>query len=147
MVQKTAIILLVEDDPEDGYLIGEAFAESHAPHRLVIVNDGEELLDYLYRRGQFADLPDWERPDLILLDLNMPRKDGREALLDIKSDPDLRRIPVVVLSNSRDEEDILQCYDLGVSGYISKPVSFMGFLNAIQSFSTYWLQIVTLPPS
>jgi CheY-like chemotaxis protein len=147
MAQKLVTILLVEDDPEDSYLIGEAFTESRIPHKLVTVTDGEELMDYLKRRGQFAEMPAWLHPDLILLDLNMPCKDGREALSEIKADPDLRRIPVVVLTNSSDEDDIMRSYDLGVSGFITKPVSFMGLLNVAQSLSSYWLQIVTLPPN
>lgn len=146
MLQNPITILLVEDDPEDGYLIGEAFDESRIPHHLVTVRDGDEVVDYLKHRGKFASMEGWELPHIVVLDLNMPRKDGREALREIKADPGLRRIPIVVFTNSRDEEDVSYCYDLGVGGYITKPVSFMGLLNAVQSFSSYWLHVVTLPP-
>ncbi len=146
MTEKVVPILLVEDDAEDGYLIGEALAESRTPHRLVMVTDGEELMDYLKHQGRFANQADWERPRLILLDLNMPRKDGREALAEIKADPELRRIPVVIFTNSSDEDDILYCYNLGVSGFITKPVNFMGLLSAVQAISSYWLHTATLPP-
>jgi CheY-like chemotaxis protein len=140
-------ILLAEDDPEDRYLIGEALYECRIDHNLQVVEDGEELLDYLFRRGDYVDAETSPRPGLIILDLNMPRKDGREALEKIKSNPELRRIPIVVLTQSRAEEDILSSYDLGVSGYISKPVSYMGLLNAIKAIGAYWLQIASLPPS
>lgn len=146
MMQNSINILLVEDDPEDSYLIGEAFDESRVPHQLVTVTDGDELLDFLKHRNKFANQEGWTLPDIIVLDLNMPRKDGRESLQEIKADPALKRIPVVVFTNSRDEEDIIRCYDLGIAGYITKPVSFMGLLSAIQSFCSYWLQAVTLPP-
>jgi CheY-like chemotaxis protein len=147
-MNKTPVtILLAEDDPEDRYLIDEALSESRIPHNLETVEDGEELLDYLYRRGKYADEDLFPpRPRLILLDLNMPRKDGREVLEEIKSDPELRRIPIVVLTNSRAEEDVVRSYDLGVNGYISKPVSYMGLLNAMRALGFYWLEISRLPP-
>ena len=147
MNSKPIVILLADDDQEDCYLIGEALNESHIPHQLILVEDGDDLLDYLYQRGKYFDQENWLRPGLILLDLNMPRKDGREALEEIRREPRLRRIPVVVFTNSRSEEDILRCYDLGISGFISKPTNYMGLLNAIQTLSTYWLHIVSLPPS
>ena len=139
-------VLLAEDDPEDIYLIGEALEEVGIPNQLKIVQDGEELLDYLYHRGDYTDPNTSPRPGLILLDLNMPRKDGREALSKIKNDPDLRRIPIVVLTTSQAQEDIFNTYNLGVSGYISKPVSFSGLLDVIKSLGTYWLKTVKLPP-
>ena len=146
MNEQPITVLLAEDDPEDIYLIGEALEEVAIPNQLKIVQDGEELLDYLHQRGDYADPITAPRPGLILLDLNMPRKDGREALSQIKTDPDLRRIPIVVLTTSQAEEDIYNTYNLGVSGYISKPVSFSGLLDVIKSLGTYWLETVKLPP-
>ncbi len=146
MTDNSTIILLAEDDPEDIYLIGEALEESKLNSQLAIVQNGEEMLDYLYHRGSYAQNPP-RRPNLILLDLNMPRKDGRDVLDEIKQDSDLRRIPIVVLTNSQAEEDILRSYDLGVSGYITKPVSFEGLLNAIKAVGVYWLGTVNLPPA
>ncbi len=124
----------------------EALAESRLRNGLLFVEDGEELLDYLYGRGQYTVPGRAPRPDLILLDLNMPRKDGREALAEIKADPDLRRIPIVVLTTSKAEEDILRTYDLGVSGFITKPATFEGLVEATRVMTTYWFQIVKLPP-
>ena len=138
-------VLLAEDDPDDRYLISEALDESRLNIHLYIVEDGDELLDYLYRRGNYADEAKWPIPGLILLDLNMPRKDGREALQEIKADPHLRRIPVVVLTTSRAEEDIARTYDTGISGYIQKPVSFTGLLEVMNAIGLYWLQVAKLP--
>jgi len=138
-------VLLAEDDPDDRYLISEALDESRLNIHLYIVEDGEELLDYLYRRGKYTDEAKWPAPGLILLDLNMPRKDGREALQEIKADPNLRRIPVVVLTTSRAEEDIARTYDTGISGYIQKPVSFTGLLEVMNAIGLYWLQVAKLP--
>ncbi len=143
----TTTILLAEDDPEDIYLIGEALEESKLPSQLVIVQNGEEVLDYLYRRGSYEQASHSPLPNLILLDLNMPRKDGRDVLVEIKQDPKLRRIPIVILTNSQAEEDIIRSYDLGVSGYITKPVNFEGLLNAIKALGLYWLDTVNLPPT
>jgi CheY-like chemotaxis protein len=142
----TNVILLAEDDPDDQYLIGEAIDESHLGVRLYIVKDGEELLDYLRRQGKYRDVEAWPRPALILLDLNMPRKDGREALEEIKEDEDLRRIPIIVLTTSKAEEDLVNTYNLGVSGFITKPASFSDLRNVIKSLGAYWLKVVTLPP-
>ena len=139
-------ILMAEDDPDDRLLTREALAESRLLNGLLFVEDGEELLDYLHGRGQYAAPGRAPRPDLILLDLNMPRKDGREALAEIKADPDLRRIPIVVLTTSKAEEDILRTYDLGVSGFITKPATFEGLVEATRVMTTYWFQIVKLPP-
>ena len=146
MAAKTISILLAEDDPDDRYLIGEALEENLVTNELYIVEDGEELLDYLYQRGKYNDKEKWPRPGLILLDLNMPRKDGREVLGEIKADPELRRIPIVVLTTSHAEEDITRTYDLGISGYVTKPSSFSGLLETIKVIGEYWLQIVELPP-
>lgn len=146
MAAKAISILLAEDDPDDRYLIGEALEENLVTNELYIVEDGEELLDYLYQRGKYHEKEKWPRPGLILLDLNMPRKDGREVLGEIKADPELRRIPIVVLTTSQAEDDITYTYDQGISGYITKPVSFSGLLETIKAVGEYWLQIVELPP-
>jgi CheY-like chemotaxis protein len=146
MAAKTISILLAEDDPDDRYLIGEALEENLVTNKLYIVEDGEELLDYLYQRGKYHETGKWPRPGLILLDLNMPRKDGREVLGEIKADPDLRRIPIVVLTTSQAEDDITYTYDQGVSGYITKPSTFSGLLETIKAIGEYWLQVVELPP-
>lgn len=146
MTNKPVTILLAEDDPEDRYLIGEALTECRISHDLRLVENGEEMLDYLYRRGAYAEGDEFPLPGLILLDLNMPLMDGREVLEVIKVDPKLKRIPVVVFTNSKSDEDILRSYDLGVSGYITKPVSYLGLLNAINAIGMYWLQIASLPP-
>ena len=138
-------ILLADDDPEDRMLTREALQESRCANKLDTVVDGEELLDYLHRRGKFASLKGVPLPGLILLDLNMPRKDGREALLEIKSDPRLRRIPIVVLTTSKAEEDIYRSYDLGVNSFISKPVKFEGLVELMKTVSYYWVEIVKLP--
>ena len=138
-------LLMAEDDPDDRLLVGDAFSESGLVHDLFYVEDGAELLDYLRHRGRYADARAAPRPTLILLDLNLPHKDGREALEEIKADPDLRRIPVVALTASRAEEDVLRTYDLGVSGYIIKPVTFGGLVEAMRILGTYWFEIVELP--
>ena len=140
---KPITILMAEDDPDDRLLTKDAFAESRLVNGLHFVEDGEELMDYLRRQGKYKGAP---RPGLILLDLNMPKMDGREALAEIKTDPSLRRIPVVVLTTSQAEEDILRSYDLGVSGFITKPVTFEGLVKVMQTINMYWLQIVELPP-
>ncbi len=138
-------ILLAEDDADDRLLAEDALAESHISGSLRCVEDGEELLDYLHRRGGYADPGRSPRPDIILLDLNMPRKDGREALREIKSDPDLRRIPVIALTTSKESEDVRKTYDLGVSSYIKKPVSFDGLVDVMRMLGKYWNEMVELP--
>lgn len=138
-------ILMADDDPDDRQMTQEAFAESHLANDLRLVEDGEELMDYLYRRGKYADPATSPRPALILLDLNMPRKDGREALKEIKSDPQFRAIRVVVLTTSKAEEDIIRTYDLSAASYITKPVTFDGLLDVIRTVGKYWLEIVELP--
>jgi CheY-like chemotaxis protein len=140
-------ILMADDDPEDRMITQEGFAESKLANDLRFVEDGEELMDYLCRRGEYADPELSPRPGLILLDLNMPRKDGREALAEIKGDPELRSIPVVVLTVSEAEEDILRTYDLGANSYVTKPVTFGGLVEALKALSIYWFEIVELPPT
>ena len=142
---KAIAILMAEDDPDDRLLACEAFEESRLANELHLVEDGEELMDYLYRRGEY-DEASAPRPGVILLDLNMPRKDGREALREIKADPDLRRIPVVVLTTSKAEEDILRTYDLGVNSFIVKPVTFANLVEVMRALGRYWFEIVELPP-
>lgn len=139
-------ILLADDDPDDRKLTREAFTENRLANDFHAVEDGEELLDYLHRRGQYESLRGDPLPGLILLDLNMPRKDGREALKEIKADPDLRRIPVVVLTTSKAEEDIVRTYDLGVNSYVTKPVTFKSLVELIKILGCYWFEVVELPP-
>ncbi len=138
-------ILLADDDPDDQLLATEALREACLANPIVSVDDGEKLMDYLHRRGRYAAPGAAPRPGLILLDLNMPRKDGREALREIKADPVLRKIPVVVLTTSRAEEDILRTYDLGVNSFITKPVSFEGLVEVMRTLAAYWFEIVRLP--
>ncbi|MBW7886480.1 MAG: response regulator [Caldilineaceae bacterium] len=140
-------ILIAEDDPDDQLLTREALEENKLGNDLFFVSDGQELLDYLAQRGRFADPVIAPRPDLILLDLNMPRLDGREALARIKSDPIMRRIPIVVLTTSKAEEDILRTYDLGVNSFIVKPVTFESLVSVIRTLTQYWFSIVQLPPN
>ncbi|MGI8996739.1 MAG: response regulator [Pyrinomonadaceae bacterium] len=138
-------ILLADDDEDDRLLTRDALAESHLLNPLDMVEDGEELMNYLHRRGPYAKLSDKPQPGLILLDLNMPRKDGREALKEIKSDPQLRRIPVVVLTTSRSDEDIIRSYDLGVNSFITKPVTFESMVELLQQLGKYWFEIISQP--
>lgn len=142
---KPITILVAEDDADDRLLTEEAISESYAHNNLRFVENGEELMDYLYQRGSFSEPQTSPRPDLILLDLNMPRKDGREALKEIKSDPLLRHIPIVVLTTSRREEDIIHSYDLGVNSYITKPITFEELVDVMQVLGKYWFEIVKLP--
>ena len=144
-MEKPITILIAEDDEEDRMFVQDAWAENRLNNDLRFVTDGEELMDYLLRRGQYEDPSDSPRPGLILLDLNMPRKDGREALEEIKAHPSLRSIPIVVLTSSKAEEDILRSYDLGVSSYLVKPVTFDKLIDLIQGMGRYWLEIVELP--
>jgi len=142
---KTIAILMADDDPDDRLMTREAFEESRLANDLRFVEDGEELLDYLKRRGKYAEPGSSPRPGLILLDLNMPRKDGREALREIKSDPELKRIRVVILTTSKAEEDILRSYDLSAASYITKPVTFESLVELVRTLGKYWLEIVELP--
>lgn len=138
-------ILLADDDPDDRMLTRDAFQESHLRNTLEMVEDGEELLDYLNHRESYAGDAARPRPGLILLDLNMPRKDGREALKEIKNNPELRRIPIVVLTTSKAEEDILRTYDLGVNSFVVKPVTFEALVDVLKTIGKYWFEIVELP--
>ena len=135
-------ILLVEDDPGDVLITREAFEHNKLNNRLHVAHDGEEGLNYLYRRAGFEDVP---RPDLILLDLNLPKYDGRQLLEKIKSDPDLCRIPVVVLTTSSAEEDVLRSYKLHANAYVTKPVDLDQFINAVRQIDEFFLQVVKLP--
>jgi len=142
-----AITILVADDDEDDRLMTrDALRDARLHNDLRTVIDGVDLMDYLKRRGRHADAQDSPRPGLILLDLNMPRMDGREALAAIKQDPKLRSIPVVVLTTSKADEDVVRSYDLGVNSFITKPVTFLGLVEVMKVFSRYWMEIVDLPP-
>ncbi len=136
-------ILLVEDNPGDIRLMVEALKENKVLKKLRVVNDGMEAIAFLHRQGKYADAP---RPDIILLDLNLPKKDGREVLTEIKNDPDLKRIPVVVFTASRAEKDILNSYNLNANCYITKPVSLDQFIEVVKCMINFWLTIVKLPP-
>ena len=136
-------ILLVEDNPGDVRLTVEALREGRILNSLHVVNDGDAAMDFVRRRGEHREAP---RPDIILLDLNLPRKDGREVLEELKGDPDLHRIPVVVLTTSSSEADVLRSYDLHANCYIAKPIGYEDFMGAVRSLENFWLKIVTLPP-
>lgn len=137
-------ILMADDDCDDRLMAEDAMRESRLGNTFRCVEDGQELMDYLTRRGKYA-LQDAPRPGLILLDLNMPRKDGRQALKEIKSDPDLRRIPVVILTTSKTEEDVLRSYDLGANSFITKPVTFDRLVDIVRTLGNYWFEVVELP--
>jgi two-component system response regulator len=139
-----ATILMADDDPDDRMLMKEALEENNLTNEIHFVEDGEELMDYLYNKGKFS-LVQTIMPGLILLDLNMPKIDGREALRLIKSDPLLRKIPVVILTTSRAEDDIIKTYDLGVNSFISKPVRFDDLVQVTRELGTYWFGTVSLP--
>lgn len=150
MLQGNAIpvmILIADDDEDDRLLTRQALEEAHLSNDVRFVEDGEELMNYLRRQGKYSGgdgrAP---RPGLILLDLNMPKKDGRECLREIKADDDLRDIPVVILSTSREDEDISRSYQLGVNSFISKPVTFTGLVDALKVMGRYWFELVELPP-
>ncbi len=146
MRQQTPVtILLADDDEEDREMTLEALRTSRLANDVRITHDGEELMDYLHRRGDYASPSDAPVPGLILLDLNMPKKDGREALSEIKGDATLRKIPVIVLTTSKAEEDIFRSYDLGVNSFITKPVTFAGLAEAMKVLAQYWFEIVELP--
>jgi len=142
---RSITIVIADDDADDRYLAKEALEESRLANVLHFVEDGEELLDYLHHRGKYAELNG--HPGLILLDLNMPRMDGREALREIKSDKRLRQIPIVILTTSKSEEDIIRSYRLGVNSFITKPVSFEGLVEVMRTLRKYWFEIVELPPT
>jgi len=138
-------ILMADDDEDDCFMAEEALKEARVKNTIRFVHDGEELIEYLYHRGRYSNPVDSPRPGLILLDLNMPKKDGREALEEIKSDAQLRKIPIVVLTTSKAEEDILKTYNLGVNSFITKPVSFEGLVEVMKTLKKYWFDIVKLP--
>jgi CheY-like chemotaxis protein len=143
--QKNTVCILMADDDDDDYLLTKkALKESKLLNDLRRVKDGEELLQYLRHEGPYGDV-DCQKPGVILLDLNMPKMDGREALKEIKADPDLRDIPVVVFTTSKAEEDIVRSYQLGVNSFITKPVQFEGLINVMQALGKYWFEIVELP--
>lgn len=142
---RSVSILMADDDEDDRLLTRDAFVTSRVLNELRFVCDGEELLEYLHRTGRYAPPVEAPRPGLILLDLNMPRKDGREALQEIKSDPELRKIPVVIMTTSKAEEDIVRSYDLGANSYITKPVTFAGLVDVVATLGRYWCEIVDLP--
>ena len=145
--RKSITILMADDDEEDRMMTKEAWEESRLANDLRFVEDGEELMQYLERQGKYADPAASPRPGLILLDLNMPKKDGREALQEIKAAEHLRQIPVVVLTTSEAEEDILRSYDVGANSYITKPVTFDGLVEIVRQLDDYWFEMVELPPS
>ena len=137
-------VLLVEDDPGDVLMTQEAFADYKIANRLTVVNNGEDAIAYVRKQGRFADAP---TPDLVLLDLNLPRRDGREVLRDIKEDPELRRIPIVVLTTSEAEEDVLASYLLHANAYVRKPVDFEQFVAAVRAIDDFFIEVVRLPPN
>ena len=145
-LRQPVTILMADDDEEDREFTRDALQNSHLANEMRFVVDGQDLMDYLRLEGAYAD-GDIEapRPGVILLDLNMPKKDGREALAEIKADDDLRRIPVVVLTTSKDEEDIFRTYDLGVNSFITKPVTFTGLVEVMRTWQRYWFELVELP--
>ena len=139
------VILMADDDADDRMLTRDALEESRVLNELRFVEDGEELMEYLTRKGKYVDAKDSPRPGLILLDLNMPKKDGREALKEIKSDPNLRRIPVVIMTTSKAEEDVFRSYDFGASSFITKPVTFDRLVELMRTLGEYWVEFVELP--
>ncbi len=139
------VVLMADDDEDDRMLAGRAWKKCRFTNDLVFVHDGEELMEYLHREGKYTEEGSAPRPGMILLDLNMPRKDGREALREIKADPKLRKIPIVVLTTSKAEEDILRTYDLGVNSFITKPITFDSLVTTLETLGNYWFRIVKLP--
>jgi len=142
---KPIVILMADDDADDRLLAKDALLECHLTNELHFVENGEELMDYLHRRGKYNSLSQAPRPGLILLDLNMPKKDGREALREIKTNPELRKIPVVVLTTSKADTDIGQIYELGANSFISKPVTFDSLVKVMKILGSYWFETVELP--
>jgi CheY-like chemotaxis protein len=143
--RKGIVILMADDDPDDRSMTKEALEENFLLNELRFTEDGAELMDYLKRRGKYSDPESSPRPGVILLDLNMPKKDGRECLKEIKSDDELKSIPVIVLTTSKAEEDILRTYDLGVNSFVTKPVTFMELVEVMKNLGNYWFDIVQLP--
>jgi CheY-like chemotaxis protein len=145
-IKRTVVILIADDDEDDRLMVKEALEENRLANEIRFVVDGEDLTDYLKCLGKYTEPGSAPRPGLILLDLNMPRKDGREALKEIKADPDLRQIPIIVLTTSKAEEDIYRTYDLGVNSFITKPVSFTALAEVMKTLAKYWFEMVELPP-
>ncbi|QEY15596.1 response regulator [Cellvibrio sp. KY-GH-1] len=143
--KKTLVILMAEDDTDDRLLAQEAMLESRVLNELYFVEDGVQLLSYLHGKGSYSDRTRYPMPGLILLDLNMPKMDGREALAKIKADKSLRRIPVVILTTSKAEEDMVKGYDLGAASYITKPVTFEALVELMKALGRYWVEFVELP--
>jgi CheY-like chemotaxis protein len=144
-ITKPHIILMAEDDSDDRLLAQDALMESGLPTDVHFVEDGVELMDYLTRRNKFSQLANTPRPGLIILDLNMPKKDGREALREIRANPDLRKIPVVVFTTSTADTDIARVYELGANSFISKPVAFNSLVGVMKAIGQYWFSVVVLP--
>lgn len=147
MRSEPVVILIADDDADDREMIMDAFKENRLLNEVRFVCDGEELMDYLLRRGKYDSSASSPRPSLILLDLNMPRMDGREALKEIKSHPELKTIPIVVLTTSKAERDIYRTYNLGVNSFITKPVKFDSLVEMTRDLGRYWFKIVELPPA
>jgi CheY-like chemotaxis protein len=139
-----ADILLVEDNPGDVRLTKEAFKEGQISNTLHVATDGVAALEFLHQRGEYADAP---HPDIVLLDLNLPRKDGDEVLEEIRADPDLKQLPVIILTSSAAEEDVVRSYELNANAYLTKPVNPAEFMEVVRSFQEFWLSVVRLPPS
>lgn len=144
---KTITILMADDDEDDCLLAQEALSKVEIPNHLDIVSDGEMLMDYLYRRGEFENLQNIPLPGLILLDLNMPKKSGLEVLREIKSDPHLRRIPIVILTSSETPNDVYASYDNGANSFVTKSVALTNLVDIVEEIGKYWLEIVELPPN
>lgn len=144
MPHKPITILIADDDPDDRLMARDALVQTLNTNRIFFVGDGEELMDYLYNRGKFEN-GSAPRPDLILLDLNMPRKTGAEALREIRNDASLRYIPIVVLTTSKEEEDIYKSYEIGVNSFITKPVTYESLLSTMKILGKYWFEVVELP--
>ena len=142
---KPITILVADDDPDDRQLTKEAFEEAKLVNDLRFVEDGVELLDYLRHKGKYSDPASSPRPSILLLDLNMPRKDGRQALAELKQDPNLKMIRVIIMTTSKAEEDILRTYNLSATSYITKPVTFDALVDVVKTIGKYWLEIVELP--
>ncbi len=143
--RKSIVIMMADDDPDDRSMTKEALEENFLLNELRFTEDGAELMDYLKRRGKYSNPESSPRPGVILLDLNMPKKDGRECLKEIKSDDELKSIPVIVLTTSKAEEDILRTYDLGVNSFVTKPVTFVELVEVMKNLGNYWFDIVQLP--
>ena len=140
------MILMADDDGEDCVLVGDALRETGRPCDLHFVRNGEELCDYLRHEGEYKDARNAPLPDLILLDLKMPRKDGRQTLQELKSDPQWRRIPVIALTTSTANDDVTFCYDMGVNSYVTKPATYRELVRIVETLTKYWFEVVQLPP-